>query len=109
MIARLTTMRVKADLWEELLKFGKEQVFPAHDQAPGFAGDLVLVDPGTFTVIQATLWTSEEDADRYAGSEENRRRREKIQAMLDGAPERRSLSVYRAALSSHRGGGADMH
>ena len=61
MYARVTTIQISPYRLEEAIGVLREQVVPTIQQQNGFKGYLMLVDRGTGSSINITLWEEETD------------------------------------------------
>ena len=62
MIARVTTLRVKADKLDEVKKYYDDGIVPIVNQKKGFQGGYLFTDRNTGNCIAIGFWDTEEEA-----------------------------------------------
>jgi hypothetical protein len=58
--ARMNTARWNPDRYDEAMKLTEDTIIPAYQEHPGFAGYILLTEPGNDKGVAITLWESEE-------------------------------------------------
>ncbi|RIK45867.1 MAG: hypothetical protein DCC58_05155 [Chloroflexi bacterium] len=57
--ARVVSVRIKPDMYDEAIALYRDAVMPAARQQPGFLGAVLLTDRATGTGLSITAWASE--------------------------------------------------